>query len=122
MLRALRENRIGPHSYAKIQYALLIIHRICAYEEVQEYYGPAYKPIFINTPENNIAMDVAEELLRGEEPISGVVDEPEVKELLTRGIYNYSSEQRQIRSAARIAARDDFDRLLEAIQGSGVVQ
>jgi len=120
LLRALRENRIKPHSYAKIQYALLIINRICTYKEVQRYYGPAYKPIFIDTPENKIAMDVAEELLKGDEPVSGSVDEPEVRELLTRGVFNYSSEQRQIRSATRVVAKKEFDRLLEAMQGSGV--
>lgn len=118
LLRALRENRIKkPHSYARIQYALLIANRICTYEEVPTSYGVGYRPIFIDTPENNAAADTAEQMLHGEEPSSGSVSEPEVKELLIKGIFNYSSEQRYIKSTEQISAKGDFDRLMESIQG-----
>ncbi len=33
-----------------------------------------YRPIFIDTPENRVYMDVAEEMLKGAEPVSGTVD------------------------------------------------
>jgi hypothetical protein len=87
LLRSLREGRIKPHSYAKIQYALLVTNRICKYEEDDRYGTKTYKPVLIDTPENIIAMDVAEELLKGIGPVSGSVDEPGVKELLINGAY-----------------------------------
>ncbi len=65
-------------------------------------------------------MDVAEEMLKGEEPVHGTVDEPEVQELLTSGVFNYSSEQRQIKSAGKIRATDHYERMIEAMQSSGV--
>ncbi|MFO7966088.1 MAG: hypothetical protein R6U44_00620 [Archaeoglobaceae archaeon] len=122
LLRALKENRINPHSYSKIQYALLITNRICTYEEVERPYGKAYKPVFIDTPENVVAMEVAEEMLRGKDPVIGSVDEPQVKELLTKGMYNYSAEQRQVKSGEKITAVEEFDRLLEYVHGSGVTE
>lgn len=117
LLNALREDRLKPHGYAKTQYALLIANGICSYETVGTGYGTGYKIRFINTPENNVAMDIAEEMLRGREPTTASITEPEVKELLTTGMFNYSSEQRIIKSATKISARGEFDRLLEAIQG-----
>ena len=120
ILNALRENRLGPHSYHKIQYALLIINGICNYEEIDKFYGKGYKINFIDTPENNVAMDIAEELLRGIEPVSGTIEESEIKELLTRGMFNYSAEQRQIKSREKIVAKDQFDRMIESMHGSRV--
>ena|GEM_PF-3539606 len=117
LLRALREDRLKPHGYAKIQYALLITNGICTYEPVKTFYGTGYKIKFIDTPENNVAMDIAEEMLRGREPTTASITEPEVKQLLTTGMFNYSSEQRIIKSAAKISAKEEFDRLLESIQG-----
>ena len=117
LLRALREGRLKPHSYAQIQYALLISNRICTFEPVKMFYGTGYKIRFIDTPENNVAADIAEEMLRGHEPATASINEPEVKELLTTGMFNYSSEQRTIRSAGKISAKGEFDRLLESMQG-----
>ena len=120
LLRSLREGRIKPHSYAKLQYALLYLNNICTYEKSEAYGVTAYKPLFNDTPENRVYMDVAEEMLKGEEPVHGTVDEPEVQELLTRGVFNYSSEQRYIKSAGKIVATDQFERMIEAMQSSGV--
>ena len=120
LLRALRENRLSSHSYAVIQYALLIANRICTYETVQTSYGEGYKVIFIDTPENNLAADIAEEMLTGETPIAGSLDEPEARQLLTKGTFNYSAEQRQIKSAKKISANREFGRLMEYMRGSGV--
>ena len=120
LLRALRENRLSAHSYAVIQYALLIANRICTYETVQTSYGEGYKVIFIDTPENNLAADIAEEMLTGETPIAGSLDEPEARQLLTKGTFNYSAEQRQIKSAKKISANREFGRLMECMRGSGV--
>lgn len=120
LLRALREGRIGPHSYARIQYAVLVKNRICTYE-TNPSYGGSVRPVLIDTPENLIAFDVAEELLKGEEPTSGSLDLPDVKELLIGGSAKFSQEQRQIKNAAKVVARGEFDRLIEAIQGSGAI-
>jgi len=120
LLRALRENRLSAHSYAVIQYALLIANRICTYETVQTSYGEGYKVIFIDTTENNLAADIAEEMLTGETPIAGSLDEPKARQLLTKGTFNYSAEQRQIKSAKKISANREFGRLMEYMRGSGV--
>lgn len=117
LLRALREGTINPHSYARIQYALLIVNRICTYEEIPTNYGTGYKPVFIGTPENNAAADTAEQMLRGEVPSSGAVSEPDVKELLIEGLFNYSSEQRCIKGAQKISATGEFERLMEYMRG-----
>ena len=66
-------------------------------------------------------MDVAEELLKGEEPVSGSLDQPAVRELFIAGSAKFSQEQRQIKNAAKVVARGEFDRLIEAIQGSGAI-
>ena len=117
LLHALRENRIAPHSYAKIQYALLIVNGICTYKEVPTSYGIGYQLKFNDTPENNAAADTAEQMLKGQDPSSGAVSEPEVKELLITGLFNYSSEQRRMKSTTQISAKGDFDRLMEYLQG-----
>lgn len=120
LLQALRENRLSAHSYAIIQYALLIANRICTYEPESTSYGTGYKILFNDTPENNLAADIAEEMLRGETPIAGAIDEPEARQLLMKGIFNYSAEQRQIKSAGKIVAKKEFARLMEYMRGSGV--
>lgn len=120
LLQALRENRLSAHSYAIVQYALLIANRICAYEPESTFYGTGYKIVFIDTPENNLAADIAENMLIGESTIAGSIDEPEARQLLIKGTFNYSAEQRQIKSAEKIAAKREFGRLMECLRGSGV--
>lgn len=116
ILRALRTNELKPHSYARNQYALLIINRICTYDEVPTGFRTRYKINFVDTPENNIAADIAEEMLRGKEP-AGCITEPEVNLLLTKGKFDYSSQRRQIKSKKRIAAQDQYVRLMEFMRG-----
>ena len=120
LLQALRDNRLSAHSYAIVQYALLIANKICIYEPVQTSYGTGYKIVFIDTPENNLAADIAENMLMGESTIAGSIDEPEARQLLVKGTFNYSAEQRQIKSAEKIVAKKEFGRLMECMRGSGV--
>jgi len=122
LLRALREGRIKPHSYADIEYALLVANRICDYETVPRFSGVWTRPVFIDTPENNAAADVAEEMLRGVEPATGAIEEPEVSELLTRGTFAYTAEQRSIRSAAKIVAKEPFDRMMQLLHSGGALR
>lgn len=122
LLRKLRAGELKPHSYAEIQYAPLITHGICVSIPVTKWYGTGYKMSFIKTPENNIAADIAEQMLKGEEPVSGTTREPEVEAILKQGVYNYSSELRRINSAKRIEATKEFETLLQRMRGSGVVE
>lgn len=120
LLQALRENRLAPHSYSLIQYSPLILARICKYEETSA--NPKkYKVTFVDSPENNVAANIAEEMLKGEEPYAGTVNEPEVRQLLVKGQYSYSAEQRKMRNAEDVAATHQFNRLMEAMRGSGVL-
>jgi hypothetical protein len=120
ILQALRENRLGPHSYSLVQYSPLILARICTYEKTS--INPIkYKIVFVDSPENNLAANIAEEMLRGEEPYAGTVDEPEVRQLLVKGYYSYSAEQRKMRHAENVAATHQYNRMMEAMRGSGVI-
>jgi hypothetical protein len=117
ILKALRENRLGAHSYAKIQYAQLLINGTCKYEEIDAGYTKKYKIIFIDTEENKIAMNIAEELLQGYgHPISSI-HEPDVDNLISQGVYNFTSEQRQIKNKKRVGSPDTFQKLIEIAQG-----
>lgn len=120
LLRALRENRLSAHSYALIQYALLIENRICIAETVKASYGTSYQIKFIDTPENILAADIAEEMLKGEKPMVGSVGEPEVRAMLINGTFNYSAEQRQVKGAEKIVAKNEFNKLMEYMIGSRV--
>lgn len=113
LLKALRENRMRSHPYARIQYALLVINGICTVEQ----HGSFYKVKFIDEPENRIAMDIADEMLAGEEILSGMI-EPEINnKLFEEGLYSFSAEQRKIRNRdEKIFAKGSFDRLMEIMQ------
>jgi hypothetical protein len=116
ILRILRANQLKPHSYALNQYSPLIINRICTYEEVSTRFGTGYKINFIDTPENNIAADIAEKMLSGNNSIYSIT-EPEVDELLVKGKFEYTSHVRQIKNKMNIAAKDEFSRLMETMRG-----
>ncbi len=108
LVRALRENRMQPHSYAKTQYAELILTGVCKYEEIDTGYTKKYKIKFIDTPENNIAMDIAEGMLSGEDsPISSIL-EPDIDKLIISGVYNFTAEQRKIKDRERVKAKASF--------------
>lgn len=117
LLRALVDGSIGPHSYAQTQYALLVINGICSIEKIDVGGSPRFRPVFIKTPENLLAAEVAAQMLAGEEPSAGAIGEPEVKKLLTTGVYSYSAELRQIRSKEKIVATEPFQRLMTSLQG-----
>jgi len=117
VLNAMRNNIMKPHPYADIQYILLKIHGIVDLEPATTRYGKAFKVKWIDSPENNLAADIADELLKGEEPTLRAREEIEAREILVRGMFNYSSEQRRIKSTKEIRAKAEFDRLMEMISG-----
>lgn len=123
ILSKIREGTLGYHSYGKIQYALLAVHGICRIEEgITKARTKGYRPVLIDTPENRVALDVAEEMLMGREPATASVSEPEVAELLTEGMFSYTAEQRKIKTAAKIAAPGTFDRLMESLHTGGAMR
>ena len=117
LLRALRENRLSPFSYGVTQYALLITNKICTAEKVKTTYGQSYKIKFIDTPENILASNIAEEMLAGDTPKTWIADEPEVMNLLVRGTFDYSAEQRHIKSSGQISATKEYSTLMEYMIG-----
>lgn len=117
ILNAMRNNVMKPHPYADVQYILLKIHGIVDLEPATTRYGKAFKVSWIDTPENSLAADIADQLLRGEEPSLKSQEEVEAKEILVQGMFNYSSEQRRIKAAREIRAKPEFNRLMEIISG-----
>jgi len=117
VLNAMRNNVMKPHPYADVQYMLLKIHGIVNLEPATTRYGRAFKVRWISTPENNLAADIADELLKGEEPAVRTREEIEAKEILVQGMFNYSSEQRRIKAAKKIQAQEEFNRVMELMSG-----
>jgi hypothetical protein len=117
LLRSLRESRMKPHSYAKIQYAQLLISGVCKYKEIDVGHTKKYKIEFVDSPENNIAMDIAEQMLSGDDPSTASMKEPKIDRQIFNGVYNYSSELRQIKNRSQVSAIDHFERLIEVTSG-----
>jgi hypothetical protein len=117
VLNAMRNNIMKPHPYADVQYVLLRVHGIVNLEPAATRHGKAFKVKWINTPENNLAADIADDLLKGEEPTLRTREEIEAKEILVQGMFNYSSEQRRIKATKEIRAKPEFNRLMEMISG-----
>ncbi|MFX0069405.1 MAG: hypothetical protein ACFFA1_08505 [Promethearchaeota archaeon] len=117
ILNAMRNDVMKPHPYADVQYVLLGIHGVVNLEPATTRYGKAFKVKWIDTPENNLAADIADELLKGEEPALKTREEIEAKEILVQGMFNYSSEQRRIKATREIRAKPEFNRLMEMISG-----
>ncbi len=115
LLEKMRTNQMKPHSYANVQYAILVLNGIVNLEPAEKWYGKSWKVVFVSTPENELAADMAEQMLKGEEPLATTKEEAEAMKVLTEGIYNYSAEQRKFKTASRIAAADEFERLLENV-------
>ncbi len=113
ILKAMRTSSMRPHSYANIQYAVLVLDGTI---KLTKYEGK-YRIEWVNTPENNLAADIADQLLAGEEIISTSKEEIEAKKVLVQGIYTYSSEQRRIRALQEIKATKEFERLIELVSG-----
>ncbi len=116
LLQKMRTNQMKPHSYADIQYAILVLNGVVRLEPADSWFGKAWRVVFIDTPENELAADMAEQMLRGDTPLAATMEEAEVRKILTVGTYNYSAEQRKIRDASNIAATDEFERLLENVR------
>jgi len=117
ILSAMRNNVMKPHPYADVQYALLVIHGIVRLEPARTGYGKAWRVVWIDSPENNLAADIADKLLAGEELVATSREELETREMLVQGVFNYSSEQRRIKTSKQIVAKKEFDRLMEYVGG-----
>ena len=117
ILRAMRTNSMKPHPYADVQYILLKTHGLVDLEPSSTRYGKAFRVRWIDTPENNLAADIADVLLRGHEPAGRMREEVRAKEILVQGMFNYSSEQRRIRAAKKVVAKEEYDRMMELMTG-----
>lgn len=117
ILRYLRANALSPHSYADVQYAILVQNGIVRLENADEFYGKSWKVLWVDTPENNMAADIADQLLQGEEVYAATKEDIEASRIFVQGIFNYSSEQRRIRSANQIVAKEEFNKMMELASG-----
>jgi len=119
LLQKMRTNQMKPHSYAPVQYAILVLNGIVELQPLEKWYGKSWKVVFVDTPENELAANMAEQMLRGEGPLATTKEEAEAMKILTEGTYNYSAEQRKLKSATKIAAGDEYERLLETVGRMG---
>jgi len=117
ILRALRTNSLGPHSYAKIQYFPLEQFGVVRIVPAKIGTTTRYRVEWIETPENNMAADIAHALLRRQEPPPGASEEREARKILVQGVFSDSSEQRRIKTAQSLVAKDEFERLMEMTAG-----
>ncbi|KAG2476773.1 MAG: hypothetical protein NPMRTH1_1550023 [Nitrosopumilales archaeon] len=114
ILNALRNDHMGAHSYADVQYAILALNRIVRFETE----GSGFiKVRWIDSPENNLAADVADLLFQQQEVLATTEEELHVQKVLVQGIYNSSSEQRRLTLAEDISAKDEFNKLMEILSG-----
>jgi len=114
ILNSLRKDVMSSHSYADVQYAILALNGIVSLETD---YGGFTKVHWIDTPENNLAANVADLLLQQQEVLSTSEEELETQKVLVQGIYNSSSEQRRLVTTENITAKNEFDKLMESISG-----
>ena len=119
ILKAIRTDSLGDHPYANVQYALLILNRICSTEETTSKFGTkSYKIHFISTPENRTAMDIAKIMLvKGVDENITSIPEAQINNVLTNGIFSTSSEERRDQIKTKIVAKDEYMRLMELVQG-----
>jgi hypothetical protein len=117
ILRAMRANQMKPHPYAHIQYAILVLNGLIRLESALTKYGKAWRVIWIDTPENNLAADIADQLLLGEEIYAATREDLEAGKILVQGMYSYTSEQRRIKGTQKIVAKGEFDRMMEMMGG-----
>ena len=117
ILNAMRNNTMKPHSYADIQYAVLALQGIIKLEPVHMSYGKAFKVSWIDTPENNLAADMASQLLGGGEIVGSTKEDLDAHNILVEGMFSYSSEQRRLRISKRVVAKKEHERLIEIVSG-----
>ena len=113
----MRDDDLDPHSYGDVQYAPLRLHNIVNIEETEVYGNTAYKVKWIDSPENNIAADIADLMLRGSDSSMGSAD-VEAHRILFQGTFNYTAELRKIRAAKTISSRAEYTRIIERMQGA----
>ena len=117
ILKSMRENVLSPHSYGNFQYLILKLHNIVDIKEVNTAGGKSYMVEWIDSPENNIAADVADMMLRGDESSTVAAKEVDAYKIMVQGVYNYSAEQRKMVATKQIKAMDEFDRLMQRAIG-----
>jgi hypothetical protein len=79
-----------------------------------------YKVKWIDSQENNLAAEMAEQLLKSEPIYQHTYQEVEAKKVLVTGLYDYSNEQRKLKSATSIAATNYYERLMNDLAGARV--
>jgi hypothetical protein len=117
LLQKMRSNLMKPHPYASIQYALLVLHGIVRLEPAATAYGDAFKVVWIDTPENNLAADIAEQLLSGETAVPAAKEEVDARSIMLQGVWAYSSELRRVRTAQSLQATGEYNTLMERVAG-----
>jgi hypothetical protein len=120
ILRAMRTDLMKPHPYALVQYAILMLHGLIKITPAKTRFGEAYKVTWIDSPENNLAAEMAAQLLKGEAIYQHTHQEIEAKKVLVEGLYDYSTEQRRIKTARSIAATTHYERLMKDLVGARV--
>jgi hypothetical protein len=117
ILRYMRASSMNPHPYADIQYAILVLHGVVTLEETRNRYQKAFKVNWVDTPENNLAFEIAMQLLRGNEVLGTSKEDLDAQNVLVQGVFNYSSEQRRLKTSSGIVAKKEYDRLMELVRG-----
>jgi hypothetical protein len=117
ILQRMRDDDLAPHSYGDVQYAPLRLHNIVNIEETEVYGNTAYKVKWIDSPENNIAADIADLMLRGSDSSMGSAD-VDAQKVLFQGTFSYTAELRKIRAAKTISSRAEYTRIIERMQGA----
>jgi hypothetical protein len=117
LLQSMRNNTMNPHPYAPIQYALLVLHGMVQLEPATTRYGDAYRVKWIDNPENNLAADIAEQLLSGETAVPAAKEEVDARSIMVQGVLAYSSELRRVRTAKSLQATGEYNRLMERVAG-----
>lgn len=117
LLQAMRNNVMKPHPYAPIQYALLVLHGVVRLEPATTMYGKAFKVVWIDNPENNLAADIADQLLAGDTVLPATKEEVDARSIMVQGVLAYSSELRRVRTAQSFQAKGEYDRLMERVAG-----
>lgn len=116
ILRALKNDNLGSHPYAKYQYAILALHNIVRFENL----SGTPKVRWIDSPENNIAAETAKLLLEGHEVLDLTTEELETTKLLVQGLTSYSSEIRRKMATEKIVASREHEMIFDRIGGSKI--
>jgi hypothetical protein len=117
ILNAMMSDTLSPHSHADVQYAILKIHNIIDLEKTEVYGNIAYRTKWIHSPENDIAANIARQMLEGSDATIASAEDLNAQKILVQGIFNYAAEQRRIATSRTVSAPKEFSRMLDSIRG-----